>query len=212
MRQKSRALWLKEGNRCTKFFHRVANSNRKANLISRLELEKEVVEDPVGIPVEIVDFYSSLYEEPFYWRPSLDRLEFESISEDDAEWIEKPFDAEEVTKVVHSFNGDKAPDPDSFSLVFYQACWDINKMNLMVMFNEFARDERFVRNLNSSFIVLIPKKLGAVERKDFRPISLVKGEYKILAKVLANRLKLFLNKIISPSQSAFVGGERFWIL
>lgn len=64
-RQKFRAFWLKEGDRCTKFFHRVANSNRRANLISRLEVEGDVVEDLVEIFGEIVAFYSSLYEEPF---------------------------------------------------------------------------------------------------------------------------------------------------
>jgi hypothetical protein len=64
-RQKSRALWLKEGDRCTKFFHKVANSNRRNNSISSLELEGAVVEDPSVISEAIVDYYSSLYKEPF---------------------------------------------------------------------------------------------------------------------------------------------------
>ena len=52
---------------------------------------------------------------------------------------------------------------------------------------------------NATFLALIPKKSEAVEVKDFRPISLVGGFYKILAKLLANRLRLVLPKIISPS-------------
>lgn len=52
------------------------------------------------------------------------------------------------------------------------------------------------------------KKVGAVELKDFRPISLVGGVYKILAKVLANRMKLVLHKIISPSQNVFLRGRQ----
>ncbi len=50
--------------------------------------------------------------------------------------------------------------------------------------------------------------MGAVEVKDFRPISLVSGIYKILAKILANRLRLVLPKIISSSQNAFVQGRQ----
>jgi hypothetical protein len=55
-------------------------------------------------------------------------------------------------------------------------------------------------------VSLIPKKADAVEMKDFCPISLVGGMYKIVSKVLANRLKTVLGKLISYSQNAFIGG------
>lgn len=86
-RQKSRALWLKEGYRYTKFFHHVANSNRKSNSISLLEVDGEVVEFPVDISSTIVSIYSSLFEEPFSWRPSLDGLEFDMIAGDEVDWL-----------------------------------------------------------------------------------------------------------------------------
>ena len=60
-------------------------------------------------------------------------------------------------------------------------------------------------SLNAAFVSLAPKKVEAVEMKDFRPISLVGGMYKILSKVLASRLKSMLGKIISKSQNAFIG-------
>lgn len=62
--------------------------------------------------------------------------------------------------------------------------------------------------MNATFIVLIPKSSGAIELKDFCPISLIGGVYKILAKVLAIRLKLIIDKIILPSQNAFVKGRQ----
>ena len=58
--------------------------------------------------------------------------------------------------------------------------------------------------MNATFITLIPKKNAAIEVKDFRPISLVWGVYKIIAKVLANRLRTVMEDIISTSQNAFV--------
>ncbi len=67
----------------------------------------------------------------------------------------------------------------------------------------------FEKSLNATFLALIPKKVEAVEVKEFRPISLVSGLYKILAKNLANRLSwLVLPKIISTSQNAFVRGRQ----
>uniref|UniRef100_A0A2N9FWK9 Reverse transcriptase domain-containing protein n=1 Tax=Fagus sylvatica TaxID=28930 RepID=A0A2N9FWK9_FAGSY len=68
--------------------------------------------------------------------------------------------------------------------------------------------------LNATFLSLIPKKANAVEVKDYRPISLVGSVYKILAKVLANRLSMVLVAVISPSQNAFIQGRQImdWVL
>jgi hypothetical protein len=63
-------------------------------------------------------------------------------------------------------------------------------------------------DLNATLVSLIPKKTGAMEVKDFRPISLIGGIYKIISKVLANRFKSVLGKIISNSQNVFIGGRQ----
>ena len=55
---------------------------------------------------------------------------------------------------------------------------------------------------------LIPKKNNALNIKYFQPISLVGNVYKLLSKVLANRLRMVLDKLISESQNSFVGGRQ----
>lgn len=70
------------------------------------------------------------------------------------------------------------------------------------------RGGNFVRSLNTTFLVLIPKKGGTDDLRDFRPISLVGGFYKLLAKVLANRLKKVVSKVVSTTQNAFVEGRQ----
>jgi hypothetical protein len=67
----------------------------------------------------------------------------------------------------------------------------------MAVCQEFYEQGFFEKSLNATFICLIPKKPGAIELKDFRPISLVGSVYKIIAKVLANKLSLVLAKRIS---------------
>ena len=76
------------------------------------------------------------------------------------------------------------------------------------MFNEFHNQGRFVKSMNATFLVLIPKKGGVENLKDYRPISPLGGLYKWLAKVLANSLKVVcLPKVISKAQNAFVEGR-----
>ena len=99
-------------------------------------------------------------------------------------------------------SSDKAPGPDGFSMAFFQSCWDIIKEDVMAMFHYFHAHGTFAKSINATFIALIPKKPGAIECKDIRPISLITGIYKIIAKVLANRLKTVLEKIVSVSQNA----------
>ena len=75
-------------------------------------------------------------------------------------------------------------------------------------FIEFYEKKQFVKSLNATFLVLIPKKGNVKDLKDYGSISLLGGLYKILAKVLANRLRCVIGKVISPSQNAFVEGRQ----
>ena len=89
-------------------------------------------------------------------------------------------------------------------MAFFQACWGILKSDTMAVFHHFHVVGQFEKSLNATFIALIPKKAAIMEVKDFQPISLVEGVYKILAKVLAIRLRMVLGDIILAPQNAFV--------
>ncbi len=78
----------------------------------------------------------------------------------------------------------------------------------MDFFGEVHAYCKFEKSLNTTFISLIPKKVDATNIRDFRHISLIGSIYKLLAKVLANRLKLVLDNVISESQNSFVGGRQ----
>jgi hypothetical protein len=71
-------------------------------------------------------------------------------------------------------------------------------------FKEFHSRGKFQKSFNATFVSLIPKKVGAVEIKDFRSISSVGDVYKIISKVLVNSLKSVLGKIVSSSQNTFI--------
>ncbi|KAL5557179.1 hypothetical protein UlMin_039415 [Ulmus minor] len=71
---------------------------------------------------------------------------------------------------------------------------------MVKIFEEFHRNGKVCGNMNHTFLCLIPKKMDVQQVKDFRPISLVSGVYKILAKLLANRLREVLEETISMAQ------------
>jgi hypothetical protein len=78
----------------------------------------------------------------------------------------------------------------------------------MGFFEEVNVHGQFENSLNATFFALIPKKNDAMNIKDFRLISLIGSVYKLLSKVLANRLKEVLDDVISESQNAFVSGRQ----
>ncbi len=212
--QKLRVKWLKEGDKNSKYFHTVANSHRRYNSIRQLSINGVLSTNQDAIKAEISGFYQQLYIEDTTCRLLLDGLAFSSISPEEASWLERPFEEEEICKVVSNMNGDKAPGLDGFPMSFYHACWPILRSDVLAVFSEFHEYGSFVRSLNATFLSLIPKKANAVEVKDYRPISLVGSVYKILAKVLANRLSMVLVAVISPSQNAFIQGRQImdWVL
>ena len=80
--------------------------------------------------------------------------------------------------------------------------------DVLAIFEEFFQHCKFEKSLNATFIALIPKKNDAFNIRDFRHISLVGSVYKILTKVLSNRLRVVLNQLISETQNSFMGGRQ----
>ena len=113
-RQKSRMLYLKE-----LFFHQMANSHRRNNAITNLQVDGVLTLDPKSIEVCIIQFYKNLSTEHKVYHPHLDVLNFPKISDDKVGRLVRPFDDVEVFGVVKDFEGDKAPGPDGFPMVFF---------------------------------------------------------------------------------------------
>lgn len=142
-------------------------------------------------------YYVNLFKEEFPSRPLLEGMNFDRISNQEKILLELPFSEEEVRKMIFNMKGDKTPGPNGFTISFFQNCWEIVKVDLLKVFEEFHELEEFYSHLTNTFIALIPKKSNATELKDFRPISLLSSVYKIIVKVLMSRLKSVMKNIIS---------------
>ena len=140
-----------------------------------------------------------MLSEDMEWKAEIERLQIDRINQQEAEILEVLFTETEIHTTLMEMNGDKAPGPDGFTITFWQNAWDFTKEEILDMFKEFHEHNSFVKSLNNTFMVLIPKKSGAEDLGDFRPISLLRRLYKLLAKVLANRLKKVIGKVVSTA-------------
>jgi len=115
-----------------------------------------------------------------------------------------PFTETEVKNAVWDCDSFKSPSPDGVNLGFIKDFWEDIEGDIMRFISKFHRNGKLSRGINSTSIALIPKVDSPQKLNDFRPIKLVGCLYKILSKVLANRLRLIIGRVVSDTQTSFV--------
>ncbi|GKV26314.1 hypothetical protein SLEP1_g35645 [Rubroshorea leprosula] len=166
------------------------------------------IDDPAQVKKIVMDHFSSQFSSQPQLRPSLQHLQFNKLSDMDRGMLEAEFTIEEIREVVSSCASDKALGPDGFNFHFIKSIWETIEGDIINFLNEFHQNGRLVCGLNVSYITLVPKKKNPTTLQEYRPITMVGCLYKILAKILSNRLKKVIGKIINSSQSAFLEGRQ----
>jgi len=150
------------------------------------------------------DHFAALYT----YKPGVENLPFKNLSNAKSSGFIKPFSAIEVKEAVWGCDSFKSPGPDGVNFGFIKEFWEELKDDVMRFISEFHRNGKFMKGINNTFIALIPKIDSPQRLNDFRPISLVGSLYKVLAKVLANILKVVMGTVIADSQTAFVKNKQ----
>ncbi|GJV67471.1 putative RNA-directed DNA polymerase, eukaryota, reverse transcriptase zinc-binding domain protein [Tanacetum coccineum] len=163
-------------------------------------------------PLQVKETFLNFFKEKFQPRESvidLPSISFPSnLSSSDHDILEKDVTLEEIKSVVWDCGNDKAPGPDGFTFGFVKRYSELLKNDIMEFVTRFLETKKMPMGSNSSFITLIPKVSNPIHVNDYRPISLINIHYKIIAKVLANRLAKVMDKIVSQEQSAFISGRQ----
>ena len=102
---------------------------------------------------------------------------------------------------------DKAPRPDVFTSRFIKVCWKIVKNDVHKLVLKSQSCNKIGGSTNSAFLALIPKEKGVISFERFRPISLCNIGYKIITKIITNRIKNLLPSIIPKNQGGFIKGR-----
>lgn len=205
-RTKSRVQWLKAGDRNTRFFHSKTKQRRSINRIIHLMNDGgNTLTEPADIHKEVQKYFSSLYTS----RSS----EIDSeLLQDIAPTITNEINAsltrevteQEIEEAAFAINPDKSPGPDGMNSGFYRHHWSIIKPGVISHVKAFFDNHYLDKRINHTHICLIPKVDCPSTLRDYRPISLSNVAYKVISKILAERLKPWLHKIISENQSAFI--------
>ena len=119
----------------------------------------------------------------------------------------KPFSEKEIVEVIWAMEPYKSPKPDGFSIHFYRICWHVIKLDISRMISAFHKKAKVGGCTDSTFLALIPKEVNPVNFDRFQPISLCNTSYKLLDKLLANRIKPLLGNLASHIQRGFVKGR-----
>uniref|UniRef100_A0A803PVR0 Reverse transcriptase domain-containing protein n=1 Tax=Cannabis sativa TaxID=3483 RepID=A0A803PVR0_CANSA len=207
-RQRSKQLWLREGDNNSKYFHASATSRKKNNSISKLR-------DSVGnwkgwhdgLSDVIINYFDNLFCSTGFDTSGVINNIPSTVTATQNEELLAPILEEEVRNALFQMHPDKAPGPDGMTPGFYQRCWNTVGADIIKLVRDFFSNGELPQGLNDTHMVLIPKVKNPTTMSDLRPISLCNVLYKILSKVLANRLKVILPQLISDNQSAFVPGR-----
>lgn len=124
----------------------------------------------------------------------------------DNEALLAPFAEEEVLAAIKGMNPASAPGPDGQPMKFFHVFWNTVMGEVMAMFQEFYVGVLDLARLNYVIIMLIPKVPGALDIRQFQPITVINVIFRILAKVHASRAALLADRLTHPNQSALIQG------
>jgi hypothetical protein len=119
-----------------------------------------------------------------------------------------PTSLKEVESTIMDMKTGKSLSPDGFTSEFFQKCWKIIGKYIWEVVEESRMSGSMLKDFNATFLALIPKEKEANTTENFRPIVLCNIIYKIVSKLVANRLKPLLKNIISKEQGGFMEGRQ----
>jgi len=208
--QKAKCSFLKDSDRCTKFFHSMVKRRAKRNFIASVFKQDGSPTDSVReVEVEFIRYYKGLLGTSAACQPIEPGI-LESgpcISIEQASALTVSVSQAEIKAALFGIGNDKSPGPDGFSSVFFKKSWSIIRDDFCSAIQEFFVSGKLLKQLNHSVIALIPKAAHASSVSDFRPISCCNVIYKVISKIIASRLAMTLDSIIDQAQSAFVQGR-----
>lgn len=212
-RQRSRVRWADVGDCNTPFYHRTVSSHASRNHIHYLKgADDHLYYSMDEIKSHAADYFQGILGSTDLPSSPASTEELRSLlpfhcSELQQDYLKRVVTAAEIRATLFAMPLNKSLGPDGYSVEFIRASWDIVGEDIIGAVKEFFRNGRLLRDMNTTAIALIPKKPKACCLSDYRPISCCNIVYKLISKIIANRLKPILTECVSPNQAAFLKGR-----
>jgi len=196
---RSRAEWLEDSDRPTRYFFQLQSSNaQKSHMSSIYDSSGAEVSSQEEIEQAHVDFYSSLFsEEPVdlnFPNHLLSSLSCQ-LSPDQSSLCEGALTIDEISFAVKNMNTNKSPGPDGLTVEFYRRFWDVLSPHLILVCNACFEAGEMCDSMKTSNTRVIFKKGDRKSLKNWRPISLLNVDYKICSKAISVRLSKVFNSL-----------------
>ena len=210
---RSKMVKLEDGEKNSSYFLSLEKQKQKTKVISQLQIGNDTTQDHEKIMDELHSFYSNLYKDNI---PSPDnqalnnffKNDIPKLSKEDQTLCEGVISEQECTNALKQMANNKTPGLDGFPVEFYKLFWLDLKVILINSYNYSYEKGELSIDQKRGVITLIPKKdKNRLLIKNWRPITLLPVDYKILAKVLANRLKKVIHKIVNRDQTGYIKGR-----
>jgi hypothetical protein len=209
----SRATWIKGGDLNTKFFHQYASFRQNKKHIWGLQDDEGLTHRGQTTLLSTAtthfkNFYAASTHPQLRDSVTVANTYTRFVTAADSSALDCPSSLQEVKVALASFNKDRSPGPDGWTVEFFLHHFDLVGPDLLELVEDSRLHGKIIGALNSTFITLIPKENNPSTFGDYRPISLCNLCYKLVTKIIANRLKPILSRALSEEQLGFLKGRQ----
>ncbi|XP_071719143.1 uncharacterized protein [Rutidosis leptorrhynchoides] len=206
LRQKAKVKWLAEGDRNSKLFHSIVKCRKQKHKFESIcdDQGTRFYGDEVG--EQFVKHFKNFLGVSNNCRPIEEFGDIFNVKLFDQEAMDMvgPITNEEIKIAMFDIDGNKSAGPDRYSAQFFKKAWSIIGHDVCLAIKEFFDTGKLLRQVNTTLIALIPKIDTPNKVSEYRPIACCNVLYKCISKILTNRLKSGLDKLVSCNQSAFL--------
>ena len=211
---RSRVRWYEEGEKSTRYFMNLEKRNYNLKTVTRVSTNNgEYVDSRQDILRELKNFYSKLYTKTEYGTSQAEYQEFldidcPTLSDDKRDMMNNEMSETELLNALKSTQNNKSPGSDGLPSEFYKIFWQDIKDPFLKSVKYAHQTGMLSVTQREGIITLMPKKDKDTSLiKNWRPLSLLNVDYKLIAKSIANRFKDKLSKLINPTQTGSVKGR-----
>ncbi|KAJ0871216.1 putative RNA-directed DNA polymerase [Helianthus annuus] len=209
LKQKSKVEWLCAGDSNTVFFHNMLKCRNARSTIQSIQDVAGNRFEGDSVPIALVQHYEKfLGQEDHVSSINMEELGINMLNTNEASAMVRHVSREEVKSAMFSIAENKAPGPDGYTSAFFKSAWDIVGSEVTNAVLDFFDNGKLLKQLNHTILALVPKVETPDSVLDYRPISCCNVLYKCISKIITDRLKGSLGKLVSINQSAFVPGRK----
>ena len=209
---RARARWYEHGEKSTKYFLNLEKRNHRKKHMRKLTIDESVTIDSFTILSEQKRFYQNLYksgrnesDDRYAAKSFLTNLIIPKLSEEEKRSCEGKIILNECELILETFQNNKASGNDGIPVEFYKKLWPLISEPFIKSVNECFENKELSSSQKQAVITLIEKKgKDRTLLENWRPISLLNVDTKIMSKVIASRLKHVLPSIIHQNQTGFI--------